>query len=60
MKQCKCKRYVSAVSEQQINVMDAGAKLYAVDWSPDGSQLVYGGEDGVVKIIDVPEDFAVR
>jgi len=42
-----------AASGQQIDVIDVGAKLYAVDWSPDGSRLVYGGEtpDGQTEIL---------
>jgi len=45
--------------QQQIDVIDVGAKLYTVDWSPDGSRLVYGGEtpDGqttILKTIQFP------
>ncbi len=39
---------------QQTNIINVGTPAYTVAWSPDGTELAYGGENGVVEIIDAP------
>lgn len=39
---------------QQVNMIEAENPVYTVAWSPDGTQLAYGGEDGMFEIVDIP------
>lgn len=39
---------------QIISTLQSPYIIKTIDWSPDGTQLAYGGENGVVEIIEAP------
>ena len=38
-----------------VSILEADFDVGALAWSPDGTQLAYGGENGTVEIVDVPQ-----
>ena len=42
----------SSIRERQIGFLGWGNQLQSVDWSPDGSKLAVGGQDGRCEILD--------
>lgn len=43
-----------ASTDRTIQLVHGESALLAMDWSPDGGQIAYGGAEGTVNIIDVP------
>jgi WD40 repeat protein len=40
-------------SQRVAGVLEAGAPVFSIAWSPDGTRIAYGGEGGTVHIWDV-------
>jgi WD40 repeat protein len=41
-------------SGQNIETIEVGSEVFAVDFSPDGTQIAYGGEGGMLEIVSAP------
>lgn len=49
----------NAETGEGIQIAQAEGDLYAVDWNPDSSQIVYGGQNQVLMIVDAPDVSAI-
>jgi len=48
-------RIWNSTTGQELEVIQANSPVFEVAWSPDGNQLAYGGDDGVLHIAAVSE-----
>jgi WD40 repeat protein len=47
-------RVWDAETGEQLGLVEVGAPVWAVDWSPDGGRIAYGGADGLAQIVPIP------
>jgi len=40
---------------QLVAIIQSGSTVRTVGWSPDGSQLAFGGDDGTLQIVSVSD-----
>ena len=48
-------RIWDAETGEELAVIQVGSRVFAVAWSPDGSQLAYGGLEGTLTIVSVAD-----
>lgn len=48
-------RIMDVATQTQVDFYQDVDYVYTVAWSPDGTRLAYGGEDGTLKIVPIPE-----
>ncbi|MEO8607271.1 MAG: hypothetical protein ABI690_05285 [Chloroflexota bacterium] len=48
-------RFWNAQTGELISVVQAEGQIRAISWSPDGSKIVYGGDEGIVHVIPAPQ-----
>ncbi len=48
-----------AETGEGVQVVQESGALYAVDWSPDSSHIVYGGQNATLEIINAPSTLEI-